>query len=96
MSDQEMFVEIFSTCDVYLASTLISLKFRMVGIDYQFTGDRNRPIGFFKFEESDALKEARTKYTQGLISIEPKLFVTNLKSLKSEVMGAFNNPHLTH
>jgi hypothetical protein len=64
----------------------------MQGIDYQIEGEK-RPIGFFKFERTPSLLEAEKKYDQGLLSVEPKVFVTNLNSLKAKVIGAFNNPH---
>jgi hypothetical protein len=89
-----METEIFSTRDLYLAATLTTLKFFMVGIDYQVEGEKNRPIGFFKFESSPKLLDAKAKYSQGLLVVEPKTFVTNLNSLKAEVIGAFSNPHL--
>jgi hypothetical protein len=85
--------DVFSTRDLYLAATLVTLKFALVGIDYQIIGSRPRPIGYFKFKDTPSLKEARQKYTQSLLSIEPKLFVTNIHSLKAEVINAFTNPH---
>jgi len=87
-------MEIFSTRDIYLAATLITLKFYSTGIDYQIEGDKNLPIGYFKFEDTTELREAKSKYMQGLLSVEPKLFVTNLKSLKSEIVNIFKNPHI--
>jgi hypothetical protein len=86
--------QIFSTRDLYLAATLISLKFRMTGIDYQIDGDKNQPVGYFKFEDTPELQETKSCYTQGLLTIEPKSFITNLKSLKSEIVNIFKNPHL--
>lgn len=84
---------IFSTRDLTLAATLITLKFEMTGIDYQIEGTKSNPVGYFKFKESPRLKEARQKYTQSLLSLEPKLFMTNIHSLKAEVTNAFKNPH---
>ena len=86
--------EIFSTRDLYLASTLVTLKFYLTGIDYQVEGDKNQPIGYFKFENTPAIQEAKAKYTQGLLSVEPKTFITNLKSLKSEIVNIYKNPHM--
>jgi hypothetical protein len=85
--------EIFSTRDLYLAATLITLKFPLLGIDYQIEGTKQAPIGYFKFEDDKMLREARQKYTQSLLSVEPKLFVTNMHSLKAEVINAFKSPH---
>ena len=52
------------------------------------------PIGYFKFENTPEIMEAKAKYTQGLLSVEPKLFITNLKSLKSEIVNIYKNPHV--
>jgi len=87
--------EIFSTRDLYLAATLTTLKFFMTGIDYQVEGEKNRPIGYFKFDSTPALLNAKAKYSQGLLAVEPKSFVTNLNGLKAEVIGTFSNPHTT-
>lgn len=84
---------IFSTRDLYLASTLVTLKFLMIGIDYQVEGSKNRPVGFFKFENSEMLMDAKNKYNQGLLVVEPRSFVTNLNGLKAEVIGTLQNPH---
>ncbi len=86
--------KIFSTRDLYLAATLVSLKFYLTGIDYQIEGDKNQPIGWFKFEDSREIQEAKSKYTQGLLLVEPKSFVTNMKSLKSEIVNIYKNPHI--
>lgn len=85
--------EIFSTRDLYLAATLVSLKFYLTGIDYQIEGEKNLPIGYFKFENTKEIQEAKSKYTQGMLMIEPKSFITNLKSLKSEIVNIYKNPH---
>jgi len=86
--------KIFSTRDLYLASTLVTLKFFLTGIDYQISGNKNQPIGYFKFENTPEIRLAKSKFVQGLLSVEPKLFITNLKSLKSEIVGVYNNPHM--
>ena len=85
--------EIFSTRDLYLAATLVTLKFYLSGIDYMVEGEKNQPIGYFKFEDTPELQKTKSDYTQGLLSIEPKAFVTNLKSLKSEIVNIYKNPH---
>jgi hypothetical protein len=91
MSDETE--NIFSTRDLTEAATLVTLKFPLTGIDYQIEGSKPNPIGYFKFEASDRLKEARQKYTQSLITVEPKQFMTNVHALKAEVTNAFRNPH---
>jgi len=83
----------FSTRDLYLASTLVTLRFKLLGIDYQVEGIKPRPIGYFTFEDTEQLREARSQYNQSMIMVEPKLFISNLQSLKSEVVNMFQNPN---
>jgi len=85
--------KIFSTRDLYLASTLITLHFPLLGIDMQIEGVKSRAIGYFNFEENQALLEARSKYNQGLLLIEPRMFITNMQSLKAEVVNFQQNPN---
>lgn len=92
MKEQEK--QVFSTRDLYLAATLVTLRFFMTGIDYVVEGSKNNPVGFFKFEDSALLQETKNKYQQSLLSVEPKAFVTNMHSLKAEVVNVQNNPHL--
>jgi hypothetical protein len=86
-------IKVFSTRDIYLAATLVTLKFYLLGTDFMIEGDKNRPIGYFKFEDTPEIQEIKNKYTQGILLVEPKTFVTNLKSLKSEVSNTQDNPH---
>jgi hypothetical protein len=84
---------IFSTRDLYLASALVSLKFQLIGIDFQFEGTKNLPIGYFKFENSANLERTRLLYAQGMVMVEPKMYITNMRSLKAEVSNATSNPN---
>lgn len=84
---------IYSTRDLYLAATLVTLKFYMVGVDYQLEGQKNLPIGYFKFEDTPELREARQKYLQGMILVEPQDYVQKMHSLKAEVQNMSLNPH---
>lgn len=84
--------KVFSTRDLYLASTLVTLGFVLTGIDYQVEGLKPKPIGYFNFEESKELLEIRSRYNQSALVVEPKLFISNLQSLKAEVVNMFNNP----
>lgn len=84
---------IFSTRDLYLATTLVTLKFYMTGIDIQYEGSRNQSIGYFKFEDTPEINDAKQQYIQGLLTVEPKAFVTNMHSLKAEIVNAQNNPN---
>jgi hypothetical protein len=84
---------IFSTRDLYLATSLVSMGFFMLNIDMVHEGHKNQAVGYFKFSDTPELQDARSRYMQGLLLVEPKMFVTNLKSLKSEVVNANQNPH---
>ncbi len=83
----------FSTRDLYLATTLVTLKFFSTGLDFVIEGNKNSPVGYFLFENTPELQEAKNKYDQGMILVEPKIFITNLKSLKSNIVNIYNNPH---
>lgn len=83
----------FSTRDLYLASTLVTLHIPLLGVDYQVEGIKPKPIGYFKFEDTAQLRELRSKYNQSMLLVEPKLFISNLQSLKSEVVNMFQNPN---
>lgn len=85
--------DVFSTRDIYLAATLVTLRFEMLNIDYQVEGLKPRPIGYFNFTETPLLRDARSKYNQGLVQVEPRMFMNNLQSLKSEVVNMFQNPN---
>jgi len=88
--------KIFSTRDLYLATTLVTLKFLMTGIDFQVEGDKNMPVGYFNFEETEQLKEAEKKYWQGLLAIEPRTFITNLRGLKAQVSNIYKGPRVDY
>lgn len=92
-SQAESNEDVFSTRDLYLAATLITLKFPMIGIDYQIIGAREKIVGYFKFENTTALTEARRKFMSSLLQVEPQAFVTAMHSLKADVAGAFTNPN---
>lgn len=85
--------EIFSTGDLYLSATLITIGFNYTDIDYVIDGEKNYPIVYFKFKNTPEIKEAKKRYNQGNILVEPKIFVTNMKSLKAEISNIQKNPH---
>jgi len=84
---------IYSTRDLYLAATLVTLKFFLIRTDMQIEGQANRPIGYFVFEDTAELREARQKYLQGMILIEPQDYVQKMHSLKAEVQNLSLSPH---
>lgn len=80
-----MYQEDYQTRDIYLAATLITLRFPMIGINFQIEGTKPHPIGYFVFEQSEALNAAITEFWQGNIVIEPRTFITNMKGLKTQI-----------
>jgi len=90
MSDKEQ--NVYCTRDLYLASTLVTLKFYMCGLDFQIEGERPMPVGYFNFVDDQKLQEAIQKYWQGQLSVEPRQFITNLRSLKAQVMNVYKSP----
>ena len=84
--------EIYTTRDLYLASTLITLRFAWIGTDFQIEGERPRPVGYFKFEETPELLRTVQDYKRGKLAVEPKEFVTNMQMLKSDINEYYKNP----
>ncbi|MDO8604014.1 MAG: hypothetical protein Q7K40_01210 [bacterium] len=88
--------KIFSTRDLTLAATLVTHKFLMEGVDLQIEGTNKRPVGFFRFSRTQELEDVRRRYSQGLLSVEPKTFMTNIHSLKADVENCYKNPTGTY
>ena len=85
--------QFFSTRDLYLAATLATLNFYLASVDFQVEGERTHPVGYFNFEDSEELRAVEKKYWQGLLTIEPRSFITNMRSLKAQVNNVYKNPH---
>ena len=84
--------KLFSTRDLYLASALQTMKFPVLRIDMQIEGIKPRAIGYFNFEETEELRNARREYNQGEVTVEPRMYINNLQSLKAEVVNMQQNP----
>lgn len=84
---------LYSTRDLTLAATLVTLKFSLEGFDVQYEGSKYKPVAYFKFPISKTLNEAKKKFLQGLLVVEPKTFMLNIRSLKSEIENLKKNPH---
>ena len=89
---EEIKKQTFSTRDLYLASTLVTLRFPLLSIDMQIEGIKPKGIGYFNFEMTAELRETLTKHNQSLLLVEPKTFISNLQGLKSSVVNMQNNP----
>lgn len=83
----------YSTRDLYLAAALITLKFELLGLDFQLEGRHNDPVGYFSFDKTPNLIEAEQRYWRGDLALEPKAYATNMRSLKSQISNALKNPH---
>jgi hypothetical protein len=84
--------KVFSTRDLYLASTLVTLHLLLLGTDMQYEGLKQKPIGYFKFNDTPELRKTLNDYNQGLILVEPRLYMSNLQSLKADVTNFTYNP----
>ena len=92
MSDTQTEGAVFSTRDLHLAAVLSTLKFPILGVDIQVEGLNGGAKGYFRFEDTEKLRDARMKYTQGMLLIEPKALLSNVRSLKGEVTNMTRNP----
>lgn len=86
--------EIYQTRDLVLATTLLTLKFQLLGIDIQIEGSHPNAIGYFKFEESPDLLVAEQRYMNRELAVEPITFSMNMKSLKARVLNATKKPNM--
>lgn len=85
--------EVYSTRDLNLAATLITLRFELTGIDYQVEGARNRPVGYFGFEDSKELQAAIKDFFARKIAVEPNEFAGNIRGLKAQINNVYKSPH---
>ncbi len=84
--------DLYTTRDLYLAATLMTLGFKLSGVDFQVEGARSNPVGYFNFENSEDLRDAEQKFWRGTIAIDPRIFITNMKGLKSQVNSVYKAP----
>ena len=82
---------LFSTRDLYLAATLLSLDFELAGLDYQLEGTRS--VGYFNFENTKLVLDAEKDYWDSKLVIEPRKFISNMRDLKSRVNSVYKSPH---
>lgn len=83
---------LFSTKDLTLAATLVSLGFKVEGITIQLEGSSYKAVGYFRFEEENNLQDTISCYMQGELKIEPRLLMSNIRTLKSSVVSAYKAP----
>jgi len=83
--------EIFSTRDIKLASTLMTLGFPLVGIDYQREGTKPQAVGYFKFKQTDALEDVKIGHMQDRYMF--RRLLENVNALRAEVTNMKLNPN---
>lgn len=83
----------YSIRDLALATTLVTLKFKIINITYQIEGMKNYPVGYFEFEDTDLLQKTIRAYNDGDLAVEPREFITNMRTLKSHVTGYYKGPN---
>jgi hypothetical protein len=74
----------YKTKDMVLASTLISLHFPVVDFEIEYAGSRPNNYTFFLFDDSPRLQDAISKITNKMVVVEPYLFHSNMRMLKSQ------------
>lgn len=84
--------DIYCTRDIYLAATLITLRFELVGIDYQVEGYRKFPVGYFKFTQTPQLMDAESKFWQKKLVVEPRDLFTCMRGLKTRLNSTYKAP----
>jgi len=82
-----------SSRDIHFAATLLTLKFDLLNIEFNEEGYRRQLVGRFIFKESPQLEKAKEDYLAGLLAIEPILFISNLRGLKSQLANIYKSPH---
>ena len=75
--------ETYSTRQLGEAAALVTLGFPVVSIDFEY--DRSNVVGYFYFEQSEELDEAVKACLNKEVRVEYNEFLSNLKSLKSQV-----------
>ena len=85
--------EEFSTRELTLAAVLSFLGFKHTGTDYQVEGDRPNPVGYFKFENTEELREVERKFWANELSVEPRAFMGNVRGIKSQIESIRKSPH---
>jgi hypothetical protein len=74
-----------ATTDLALAATLMSLGHGIDGIQIILEGERKRAKGWFLFQDTEELRACEKDYWSSKCLVEPKVFVTHQRSLKTKV-----------
>ena len=86
-------IELFSTKDLPLAASFVSLGLPVERIDYQIEVEKQRLTGYFGFEKTEELLKIEKDFLNGKLLIEPKTLFSNAKGLKSQVENRYSAPN---
>lgn len=78
--------------DLTLVATLQTLGFDINAVDYQIEGDKQKPVAFFHFEETEKLQGAIKDFWAQRLAVEPRKFMLNLHGIKAQIDGTYKNP----
>lgn len=78
----------FTTRELALAATLVTLGHENVGLDIQYEGRRNLLVGYLSFQKTPELDKDVQKYWARELRVEPQAFHAATRSLKSRVTDA--------
>ena len=84
----------YSTRDLTEAATLVTYGHPIINIDYQLEGEQNRPIGYFHFDACKEVEATKDLFMKGKCLVEPRMFQSNTRMLKSKVTNIYKNPRL--
>lgn len=84
---------LYSTRDLTLAAALMVNGFKIAGLAFQIEGVTPREIAYFSFEETTTLTEAIGKYLRSELKVEPRAFMSNVRTLKAECVGNSKSPY---
>lgn len=84
--------DFYLTQDIVLATTLVTLDFKLIKIDYQLEGFKKRPVGYFNFNNTQELQTAIIQYLNGDLSVNSKQYMNNVRELKIQINDFYRNP----
>ena len=83
--------KVFSTRDLHLASTLVVQKFDLLGVDLEYLGSRNSPVGFFNFKWTPLIEEEQRRWMLDRVMVPSRSYDSAVRTLKSYVTSAVSD-----
>ena len=82
-----------TTRDINLAAVLMTYNFFMSNIEFQIEDSDGKTVGYFVFERTPEIEKVEKDYWQRKLTVEPRDFILNLRSLKSQVNSIYKRPN---